>query len=114
MRKFLTILLFALSSAASATGQEQCTSSTAGSLQCMSGKQCECKLFPTSLMKNDPGGYRWDCGILRGSCLDLNKISDRGDAQPYNGPAAVYIERNQTSETTETTNETETEETTTP
>ena len=72
---------------------DECTAKTRGILQCMAGKQCECTYIRPSLMKNDPGGYRWDCGILKPNCIDPNKISDRENAKPYDGPDSVFIER---------------------
>jgi hypothetical protein len=93
MKIFLFILAIMFSSSASAAEVYECNAKTAGLIQCIALKQCECKLFPTSLMKNDPGGYRWDCGILRPQCIDQNKISDRENAEPYDGPSSVYIEQ---------------------
>lgn len=94
MRKFLFIFAILFSSHASAAEIFACDAKTQSMVQCISGKECECKLFQTSLMKNDPGGYRWDCGILRPQCIDQNKISDRENARPYDGPDSVYIEQN--------------------
>lgn len=76
-----------------------CTEQTAGMLKCMGGRNCECKLFHKSLMKNDPGGYRWDCGILRPNCIDRNIISDK---KPYDGPNAVGLGTTETNINSET------------
>jgi hypothetical protein len=93
MKIFLFIFALFIATNASAAEIYECNAKTAGLIQCISLKECECKLFLTSLMNNDPGGYRWDCGILRPQCLDQNKVSDREDAKPYDGPSSVYIEQ---------------------
>lgn len=92
MKKILTIFAILLSGNASAAEIYECSTKTQGMLQCIEGKQCECKNFRPSTMRDDAGGYRWDCSILRAPCIDLNKISDRENAKPYDGPDSVYIE----------------------
>lgn len=94
MKKFLTIAMIMFANAAGAQTPLECNAQNHGILQCMAGKQCECKLFRTSLIKNEPGGYRWDCGILKARCIDPNKISDQENARPYDGPDSVFIDNN--------------------
>lgn len=94
MKLFLVLIMLFVSTAAFAAEIPECTAKTQGILNCMAGKQCECKYFRPSTMRNDAGGYRWDCGIMRPNCVDPNKISDREDAKPYSGPDTVFIERN--------------------
>jgi len=93
MKKFLYILLFFVAGTASAAEIPECNAKTVGMVQCISLKECSCKLFRTSLINNDAGGYRWDCGITRPQCIDQNKISDREDARPYSGPDSVFIQQ---------------------
>src|SRR5690349_5325867 len=66
----------------------QCNAQRAGQLTCMAGKSCECMHFNASLMKGTPEGYRWDCGINRGPCLD-NGINVEASQPQYNGPSSV-------------------------
>jgi len=93
MKKLLFIFAFFIASSANAAEISECNAQSAGVVECISLKECECKLFQTSLMRNDPGGYRWDCGLTRPQCLDQNKISDRENAKPYDGPQSVYIDK---------------------
>jgi len=95
MRRILFVFTILFAGNASAAEIYACDAKTQSMVQCISGKECECKLFQTSLMKNDAGGYRWDCGILKPNCIDQNKISDRENAKPYDGPSSVYIDKRQ-------------------
>lgn len=84
---FLAISTPLVSTMAFAESAAQCTSSTAGTLTCMAGKQCECKHMRGSLMKGTPEGYRWDCGINRGNCVEGMLPAEI--VVPYDGPESV-------------------------
>jgi hypothetical protein len=43
-----------------------CSADTAGRLSAQADVRCECRWFPEGRITDRPGGYRWDCGLLRG------------------------------------------------
>lgn len=45
-----------------------CRPETAGILACMAGRMCVCGFERSGRMTGAPGGWRWDCGILRPAC----------------------------------------------
>lgn len=85
--KYVFALLFMLTAPAFAE-QPTCNMVNNGIAHCIADRMCQCKYFSPSLIKNDPGGYRWDCGIYRPACIDPNKIEE---VKPYDGPEAIGL-----------------------
>ncbi|PIR32822.1 MAG: hypothetical protein COV36_03580 [Alphaproteobacteria bacterium CG11_big_fil_rev_8_21_14_0_20_44_7] len=88
MKKILFILTFALLPIP-AIAEGECNMQNRGKVMCMEQRMCECKYFTAGVMTNDPGGYRWDCGIMQGNCLDYQTIDS---TKPYDGPQAVELD----------------------
>lgn len=45
-----------------------CEPARAGVVTCMAGRMCACIFEQPGRMTGAPGGWRWDCGILRPAC----------------------------------------------
>jgi hypothetical protein len=79
-----------LAAAVPATAQQPpaCRPETAGIVTCMVGRMCVCGLERPGRMTGTPGGWRWDCGILRPSCGGgPDTPATTGDQPPTLAPA---------------------------
>lgn len=47
---------------------ERCGASWEGLLACMAGRACICRTERGGQLTGRPGGFRWDCGVLRPDC----------------------------------------------
>jgi hypothetical protein len=67
-----------------------CEPETAGQLSVQAGVRCQCVPAPQGGITGAPGGYAWDCGVLRGRRNQL--VPAAPDA--YQGPLtdALVIE----------------------
>jgi hypothetical protein len=69
LRACLGILLLLLAAQPGAAEPPPgCTPEIAGALHCMAGQACRCDFARGGLMTGEPSGWRWDCGVLQGSC----------------------------------------------
>lgn len=87
---FALALIFSPVAALAADAAPSCNADAVGTLQCMAGKECECKFFNKSAMAGTPERFGWDCGINRGPCIDHLKIDS---TKPYDGPQSVIIDK---------------------
>lgn len=65
--RILLLLLLAVQPGA-AEPPPGCTPEITGALHCMAGQVCRCGFAQGGLMTGEPSGWRWDCGVLQGSC----------------------------------------------
>jgi hypothetical protein len=61
-------LLLAPAAPGRAQDEAVCAAETAGRVACVAGKLCACGFAPGGQVTALPGGFRWDCGILRPAC----------------------------------------------
>lgn len=54
--------------AAAAQQPPACRAETVGTVACMAGRMCACRIERAGRMTGATGGFRWDCGILRPAC----------------------------------------------
>ncbi len=45
-----------------------CRAETVGTVACLAGRMCACRIERAGRMTGTAGGFRWDCGILRPAC----------------------------------------------
>ena len=45
-----------------------CSSESSGAVVCMTQRICQCSFVRSGLMVSEPEGWRWDCGLLHGTC----------------------------------------------
>jgi hypothetical protein len=84
--------LMSMAAATPSRGQTfACNETTAGQLSVQAEVQCECRFFTASGLAATPGGYRWDCGILRAR---MNQdVPATANPYPYPLPFALSLDR---------------------
>ncbi|MCS7269187.1 MAG: hypothetical protein NZ704_14135 [Geminicoccaceae bacterium] len=68
MRRACALVFALVPCAAAAAEIPACGPATAGAVTCMAGRMCACAYERPGRMTGTPGGWRWDCGILRPAC----------------------------------------------
>ena len=82
-------LLLLLSGPAAAQPVPACMSARVGTVACLAGRLCECRYDPGGSMTGMPGGYRWNCSLLRPPCGEA--LAPPGVAPPPPLPVMPQI-----------------------
>lgn len=88
MKNLILAALVIVSPIAALANAPSCNEQSVGTLQCMAGKECECKFFRASAMAGTPDRFGWDCGILRPTCPGAQDVNVT-QTPAYNGPSSV-------------------------